>query len=1170
MCWLTDPQYSSGNSLISQTGNAVGSGLNSIGSGLNSVAEGLGNTLNAIAKNPLPTLEAVALTYVLEDPQFLALDSTTAAAIATTATQYANGNHNINSLLLNLGASIGGSMIGQYAGQEAANLTPVQASYENSLTGEVTSQAGLSASTVNMIKTVVTSASGAAATVALKGGDLNQVLTAGVSGAVTSSINAELKSQGIQNAPAQLIANATTAATKAILSGKDVGTAVGSSVAATAIQQTISAGVNSIVNRQNNLSSLNDQYTKTATQFNDWVSSTLEPVENVLNLGPALQSQYSSIENQINQLNNVISIANNPSSATASQLSAAGINQFGAAARAASNLPPLYSLPDGTVMTGINTSVLNTYVNNQYTTLQASSSALEQNVTAYNNAYTNYTQNLEPILTNYQNQLSTIQNNITNESSALNTDIQNVSTAVVNYEQQVTNDTTGIISSVVSDAAKDVPAALDSAAQTQGFTDFAQLQKAQSEGFDPTDGQTYNQAVNLGYSDASTYSEAQQVHPGITADEFSNLQSYAQNAGFGNDLANAYSGQQGGFNNSSDYNTAKSLDITTYSGLQNLQSYAQNAGFGANLATAQDAQKNGFTNQSDYSTAQGLDLKTNTQLQDLKTFASDGQFSDLKTAQTAQNEGFNDQNTYQTAVSEGFSSGKDYALALSLGITTQSGLSSLQKFADSGNFGTDLSGAQAAQKLGIDNQDQYQGLLKFATNGNFGNDLITAQAAQKYGVDSQAAWNASNVDAQQAGWKNYAEQETAAKLGFTDPTTYNTAESLGIATQAAWDKANGDSQSAGWAGLVQEKAANQLGFTEASPIALAFTNAAIANQNSSTPGIQLAAGDSFRIDLSGVPNYAETKNPVFPNPLPPGTTLATSEQADNWETSGARYDPASNSWIMGSVNPSEAGSNTPISEVDVTYGILDGSLVNLTTGENLGDPSANGYKVNENGQWVSDSGVVAPEVTTPSGPTSPLAPGLDLSNLDITGLGGASSGIVNAMKGVSTIASSGNETGNTGTGTNTGGTSGVSGGTGGETGGTNTGTPGTIPSAPPTIPIVTPIKPVTAGGTGTGLTASQLAVLSTPTIFNPYIPGLMGNGPQVNLSGLAVQPVTEAVNTAGYMPDMPDMPDLPYDYGAPQDVQRVTYASPNEGETTTMAATGGSVDDLLRLMDWRS
>ena len=53
------------------------------------------------------------------------------------------------------------------------------------------------------------------------------------------------------------------------------------------------------------------------------------------------------------------------------------------------------------------------------------------------------------------------------------------------------------------------------------------------------------------------------------------------------------------------------------------------------------------------------------------------------------------------------------------------------------------------------------------------------------------------------------------------------------------------------------------------------------------------------------------------------------------------------------------------------------------------------------------------------------------------------------------------------------------------------------------------------------------------------------------------------------MSDMPTMADLATDYGAPQDVQQVIYASPNEGETTTMAATGGSVDDLLKLMDWR-
>jgi hypothetical protein len=301
---------------------------------------------------------------------------------------------------------------------------------------------------------------------------------------------------------------------------------------------------------------------------------------------------------------------------------------------------------------------------------------------------------------------------------------------------------------------------------------------------------------------------------------------------------------------------------------------------------------------------------------------------------------------------------------------------------------------------------------------------------------------------------------------------------------------------------------------------------------------------------------------------------------------------------MGAVVPSEAGTNGPVSEVDITYGILNGELINLTTGENLGDPSANGYFINSNGEWVSDSGVVAPDVTVPSAPTSPLAPGLDLSNLDINALAGSSNGLINAMKGVSSAISGGSGGGGQpggqlggqpGGGQNNGpGTPNQPGGGAGEEGGQPGGQPGgggegtttpTTTTNPVVInpvvinPIITPIttKPSTTTGSTTtgGLTAQQLAILSTPTIFTPYTPGVDVNAPKVNLAGLAVQPVTEnqTANSA-YMPYLPDIPDLPYNYGAPQDAQAVTYASPNEGETNTMS-TGGSVNDLLRLINWR-
>jgi len=116
----------------------------------------------------------------------------------------------------------------------------------------------------------------------------------------------------------------------------------------------------------------------------------------------------------------------------------------------------------------------------------------------------------------------------------------------------------------------------------------------------------------------------------------------------------------------------------------------------------------------------------------------------------------------------------------------------------------------------------------------------------------------------------------------------------------------------------------------------------------------------------------------------------------------------------------------------------------------------------------------------------------------------------------------------------------------------------------------TPNTGVFTGTIGKGLTAQQLAVMSTPTIFTPDAPTVDTGAPKVNLAGLVDQPAPIAQNTtSGYMPDLPDLGYLPYDYGGPQDTQSVTFASPNEAQTTTMAATGGSVDDLLRLMNWR-
>ena len=510
----------------------VSNAVSDLGKGIENVGKGLENTINAIAKNPLPTLEAVALTYALGPEGAALADSTTAAAIASTAVQYANGNHNINSLLLNIGASVGGSMIGNYAGAQTGEL--LGTATENELTGQVTpSLSGLSDATNKLITQVVTSASGQAATVALKGGDLQQVLTAGVSGAVSASVNAELKSAGIQNAPAQVVANATAAATRAILGGTDISTAIGSSIAATAIQQTISAGVNSITNHQDNLSNLGSQYYQTASDFNNWVSTNLTPLENILNTGATIQANTQALDTKINQFNALAAIINGQTSATTinadaiingqtsaltNAINAAGIQQTGIVQtfgyRNSIIDVPQYTLPDGEIMIGYNGTELTNYLSNQVQPLTDQYNTITQNIADYNTAYSQY-QALMPTYNSYQNQLSSIQTSINNEQSGLNTDIQNVSNGVAQYEQQITQDAAGITEQIASEAASAVPSALDSAAQTQGFTNFAQLETAQSQGFDPTNGALYQSASSLGYTDPNTYAASQQVEPGI-------------------------------------------------------------------------------------------------------------------------------------------------------------------------------------------------------------------------------------------------------------------------------------------------------------------------------------------------------------------------------------------------------------------------------------------------------------------------------------------------------------------------------------------------------------------------------------------------------------------------------------------------------------------------------
>ena len=218
---------------VQEINNALGEGQK--------IISGVNKTIDNIARNPLPIIETAALIWVL-GPEALALDleASTIAAVSSAAVSAANGG-NVEQIALSAGAAYLGSQVGKEAGSA---VTPIEQ--------KTLEQMGPQYADTAWLKQVVTSSSASAATTALRGGDLTAILTSGVSGGVNSAVTAELKAQGYTQVDQKLISNAADAATRAILSGKDVATAIGSSVASTALSATISGNVGQI-NKNNEL-----------------------------------------------------------------------------------------------------------------------------------------------------------------------------------------------------------------------------------------------------------------------------------------------------------------------------------------------------------------------------------------------------------------------------------------------------------------------------------------------------------------------------------------------------------------------------------------------------------------------------------------------------------------------------------------------------------------------------------------------------------------------------------------------------------------------------------------------------------------------------------------------------------------------------------------------------
>ena len=138
--------------------------VDSVGGFFGDALDTVGDVVGNILENPLPVIETIALTVAL-GPEGLALglEASTTAAIAGAAVSAMNGG-NIQDIAIAAGTAYLGSEVGREAGKAVAANEAVKA---------------MDKVTQATIKQVVTSSSASAATVALRGGSLEDILKAG-------------------------------------------------------------------------------------------------------------------------------------------------------------------------------------------------------------------------------------------------------------------------------------------------------------------------------------------------------------------------------------------------------------------------------------------------------------------------------------------------------------------------------------------------------------------------------------------------------------------------------------------------------------------------------------------------------------------------------------------------------------------------------------------------------------------------------------------------------------------------------------------------------------------------------------------------------------------------------------------------------------------------------
>lgn len=693
--------------------------IRNFGKGLERLGGEFTKTLERIAENPLPIITTAALTWVL-GPAGAGLSTGTAATVASAATSALNGG-SIEQIVLSAATAYVGGQIGKELGNAA---------------GEIITSTGLSPETQNLLKSIVTSASGSASVTALQGRPLNEVLASATSAAVGSLVKNELVNQGVnpKSITSDVISNTTNAVTRAILNGTSISQAFANSAVSTFISSAVSAAVSSSI-KQNvedagqstggsgpasfkDLSSevaeakqdVDGAYKDYLNNYNEQkslIDNFNKKIKPLQDLGAQVQKYRTDYDRVVEQYNNP------PPSATPQQ-----IQSLVAYANSVAKL--------------INQEVKN--YESQYNRLLGDNGVLlsdKQKIESLKAAENQLENNLKTKQENFNSIIGLFTQAEINNSNIIDKKINEYVTAGKQYKDEFGVDPT-------EDQLKSFGANGDVIGSVSKIV---------------ADNNNEQAAVAAGYKNYADFTAAGNISP----NDF-----YAKQQGW-QDYAQQLSAQNNGYNNPNEWNTHINNQQTAVdNGFTNYQDYQAAAG-----TTSNDfyAKKEGWTNYAEKSQATDAGFKNPT--------TWNTHVTDVKNQESAKAAGFPDYATQQQYGGDinSYKSAQNEIVAKNASFPD---FETYKKY--NGDLGLYQSAIneESAKAAGFPNyatQQEYKG--DFDAYKTVQNDAA-AKAAGFPDYDTQIRFG-NNVDdykAVQEGWTSLFEKESAAKYEITSPNKY--------------------------------------------------------------------------------------------------------------------------------------------------------------------------------------------------------------------------------------------------------------------------------------------------------------------------------------------------------------------------------------------------------------